>query len=109
MTDRTYWIAMIDVVPVRREPDEPVGGVTWVIGAAPTAAAFQRAVACAPEFAGLEIAEWLELGPLEPGRTTDAFDGDAVVADLERHQRALFVDEIQWYVATDDDDEAERS
>lgn len=101
MTDKTYWIALIDIAPIARDPGAPAGGIAWVIGAAPTSAAFKRAVARAPAFKGFAITEWMELDPLEPGYATEAFDGDAVVADLERQGRSLFVDEVQWYEEPD--------
>jgi hypothetical protein len=106
MAKTKYWLALIDFSPSRSNhtPGEPVGGVAWVVGAAPTTARFKRVVTHAPELVGYSITEWMELVELEPGYSSEALDGDAIVAELERSQRAIYVDEIQWYMAEDDTD-----
>lgn len=104
VADIKYWMALIDFVSLtsRPDPDAPAGGVAWVVGAGAAKAAFKRLVASAPEFEGYRIVEWMELFELEAGYTSEELDGDAIVAELRRNQKSLFVDEIQWYMATSD-------
>lgn len=107
MTHRKYWLALVDFVPraATRAPDDPAGGIVWVVGAGATKTDFMRLVTDAPEFEDYKIAEWMELDELEPGFTSEALDGDAIVADLARTQKRLFIDEVQWYAEEGDGEE----
>ena len=101
---KTYWLALVELSSPGAElrTGEPRGGIVWVIGAGTTQEAFRAVVTEAHGFDGFVIREWMELAELEPGYRCDAFDGDEVVAELEASGLALFVDEIQWYMADDD-------
>ena len=101
---KTYWLALVELSSQRSElrTGEPRGGIVWVIGAATTEEAFRSLVTEVRGFEGFVIHEWMELAELDPGYRCDAFNGDEVVAELEASGLALFVDEIQWYMADDD-------
>lgn len=100
-----YWIGLVEVERTRDEPGWPAGGVAWVIARAWSLEDLGRVVGAAPEFAGYRVVGWLEHGPLESGHVTDAFDGDAVMRELDGRGRAaaVFVDEVQWYEAEEPD------
>ncbi len=102
-----YWIGLVEVERRWEAQGWPAGGVAWVIARASSLVDFERVVGAAPEFTGYRVVGWLEHGLLEPGYATEAFDGDAVMRELDaRGQEArVFVDEVQWYEAEEPDRE----